>query len=176
MLELKMLGDNILREHSQKIEQIDETLKRQIKEMVKLMTDESGVGLAAPQVGITKRLIVMLDKKDSDDEGKLLILINPEKKKVSKNIVELEEGCLSVQGPNGPVYAFVSRPDSIEVEYMDIKGEKITHNFNGLSARIVQHEMDHLDGILFIDYLPVIKRTMINNKVKKRESLMKKVQ
>ncbi len=173
MLKLKMLGDNVLREHTEKIDKIDDLLIKQIKEMTKIMTDESGVGLAGPQVGLLKKLIVMLDKKDSDDDGKLLVLINPEKKKVSKDLIELEEGCLSVQGPNGPVYAFVTRPESVEVEYTNINGEKISHSFSGLAARIVQHEMDHLDGVLFIDYLPAVKRTMINNKVKKRESCIK---
>ncbi len=173
MLKLRFLGDNVLREHAVPVTDITPEIKSYLDQMVDLMDHEHGVGLAAPQVGLNYRMLVMLDQTD-DKNAKIIKMINPKKVLVSSECIEMEEGCLSVQGTEGPVYADVTRPEEITVSWMDEFGKSHSKKFVGMPARIVQHEMDHLDGILFIDYLSSAKRTMITNKVKKREVMAKK--
>ena len=135
-------------------------------EMVGMMHEQNGVGLAAPQVGVLKRFLVMMEP----DSGKVFKMINPKILTRSENTCVLEEGCLSVLGhDNLPVYANVLRPESVEVEWNNENGELIRAQMSGLPARIVQHETDHLDGVLFIDYLSPVKREMLMRKVRKRK-------
>ena len=130
------------------------------------MRDQNGVGLAAPQVGQLKRFLVMMDP----DTETVFKMINPKIITRSSDTCTMEEGCLSVLGPdNLPVYANVTRPASVDVEWTDENGRSLAAHMSGLPARIVQHETDHLDGILFIDYLSPVRREMLMRKVRKHK-------
>ena len=166
MLQMKLCGDLILREHCDPVDDITPDILQNMDEMVKMMSEQNGVGLAAPQVGITKRFLVMMNP----DSGEVFKMINPRIISRSDNMVVIEEGCLSVLGPDDlPVYANVARPDSVVVEWTNADGKQNTAEMSGIMARIVQHETDHLDGILFIDYLAPAKREMVMRKVRRRK-------
>lgn len=166
MLQMKLCGDLILREHCDPVDDITPDILQNMDEMVKMMSEQNGVGLAAPQVGITKRFLVMMNP----DSGEVFKMINPRIISRSDNMVVIEEGCLSVLGPDDlPVYANVTRPDSVVVEWTNADGKQNTAEMSGIMARIVQHETDHLDGILFIDYLAPAKREMVMRKVRRRK-------
>lgn len=170
MLQMKLCGDLVLREKCEPVVKITAEVLDSLDEMVKMMEDQHGVGLAAPQVGILKRFLVMKCKIGSDKESKVYKIINPELIEKSEDIVEMEEGCLSVLGPdNLPVYSQVKRPKSVVFKWIDEKGTQHSHKLSGYAARIIQHETDHLDGILFIDYLSPIKREIVMSKVRKRK-------
>lgn len=172
-LRIKFCGDPILREKSTPVEKITPDVLNALDEMVKIMDSQSGVGLAAPQVGISQRFLVMKEVEAKGETGIVLKMLNPCIISVSEKNCTIEEGCLSVVDKDGiPVYADVVRPDSLVVEWMDENGKIHSKEFNGFAARIVQHEIDHLDGKLFIDYLSSVKREMIMNKVKKRKDLV----
>ena len=142
----------------------DERLHKLLDDMRQTLIESGGVGLAAPQVGVLSRFLVMMDP-DSETVYKM---INPEIISRSDTQCTMEEGCLSVLGHDGiPVYANVSRPESVVVEWMDENGNKQMAQMSGLPARIVQHETDHLDGKLFIDYLSPLRREMLMRKVRK---------
>jgi peptide deformylase len=166
MLQMKLCGDLILREHCDPVDDITPDILQNMDEMVKMMSEQNGVGLAAPQVGITKRFLVMMNP----DSGEVFKMINPRIISRSDNMVVIEEGCLSVLGPDDlPVYANVTRPDSVVVEWTNTDGKQNTAEMSGIMARIVQHETDHLDGVLFIDYLAPAKREMVMRKVRRRK-------
>ena len=165
MLQMKLCGDLVLREKCSPVSDITSELLSTMDEMVKIMQSQNGVGLAAPQVGITKRFLVMMDP----DTNVIYRMINPEIISRSDETCVMEEGCLSVLGADGlPVYAHVRRPSSVVVEWTDETGAKKTAQMAGTIARIVQHESDHLDGILFVDYLSGVKREMLMRKVNRR--------
>ena len=165
MLQMKLCGDLILREKCAPVSDITPDILSTMDEMIKMMSAQNGVGLAAPQVGITKRFLVMMDP----DTNVIYRMINPEIVSRSDETCVMEEGCLSVLGPdNLPVYSNVRRPESVDVKWTDEKGKLQSAHFSGTPARIVQHETDHLDGILFIDYLSGVKREMLMRKVKRR--------
>lgn len=162
---MKLCGDLVLREKCDAVLDITPELLSTMDEMVKMMSQQNGVGLAAPQVGITKRFLVMMDP----DTNVIYRMINPEIIARSDETCVMEEGCLSVLGPDGlPVYSNVRRPESVDVKWMNEKGEFLQAHMSGTPARIVQHETDHLDGILFIDYLSGVKREMLMRKVNRR--------
>lgn len=166
MLQMKLCGDLVLREKCEVVTNITSDILDVMNEMVKMMQLQNGVGLAAPQVGVLKRFLVMMDP----DTSKIFKMINPKILTHSDETCVLEEGCLSVLGQdNLPVYANVTRPKSVEVEWNDENGDLMRAEMSGLPARIVQHETDHLDGILFIDYLSPVKREMLMRKVRKRK-------
>ncbi len=166
MLQMKLCGDLVLREKCDPVDDITPEILNIMDEMVKMMREQSGVGLAAPQVGVTKRFLVMMEP----DSNKVFKMINPKITSYSEEVVVMEEGCLSVLGPDGlPVYANVTRPATVAVEWMDINGKNCAAEMSGIMARIVQHETDHLDGILFIDRLPSAKREMVMRKVRRRK-------
>ena len=165
MLQMKLCGDLILREKCTPVSDITPELIRTMDEMVNMMKDQNGVGLAAPQVGFKQRFLVMMDPESCE----IYRMINPTILSKSDATCVMEEGCLSVLGPDGlPVYSNVRRPESVEVEWTDENGDKKTAKMTGVPARIVQHETDHLDGILFIDYLSGVKREMVMRKVRRR--------
>ncbi len=139
--EVRKIGDEILRKKSRKIENIDERIKILLDDMVETMQHEKGVGLAAPQVGILKRAIVV----DGDELG-IFKLVNPEII-MYEGIQSDEEGCLSIPGRNG----IVRRPKIVTVRAQNEKGEEVTITGEDLLARAFCHEIDHLDGILFVD-------------------------
>lgn len=166
MLQMKLCGDPILREICAPVEKIDADLLQTLDTMVEMMREQSGVGLAAPQVGITQRFIVMMTPNDE----KIFKMINPRIISRSENTVVMEEGCLSVLGgDNLPVYANVTRPESVTVEWTDENGKQLSAEMSGVPARIVQHETDHLDGKLFIDYLSGARREMVMRKVRRHK-------
>ncbi|MFQ6778326.1 MAG: peptide deformylase [Alphaproteobacteria bacterium] len=165
-LEMKLCGDLALRSKCEPVEDIDTELLSIMDEMVQMMRVQNGVGLAAPQVGILKRFLVMMDP----DTEQIFKMINPEIISFSENKVNLEEGCLSVLGSdNLPVYARVSRPESVIVSWTDENGKKLQAEMHGVPARIVQHETDHLNGVLFVDYLSGVRREMVMRKVRRRK-------
>ncbi|NTT86715.1 peptide deformylase [Tabrizicola fusiformis] len=130
-------------------------------DMLETMYDAPGVGLAAPQVGVTKRLIVMDCIKDGPPEP--VVLINPRVVWASEDVTTYEEGCLSIPDQ----YAEVKRPALVRVEWIALDGTQQEREFSGLWATCVQHEIDHLEGKLFIDYLGPLKRQMITRKMEK---------
>ncbi len=166
MLQMKLCGDLVLREQCSPIYAITSDILGAMDEMVKMMREQNGVGLAAPQVGITKRFLVMMNP----DSGEVFKMINPTITSRSEEVAIIEEGCLSVLGPdNLPVYANVARPANVTIEWTGIDGKRYAAEMGGIMARIAQHETDHLDGILFIDYLPPAKREMVMRKVRRHK-------
>ena len=133
-------------------------------DMLETMYHANGIGLAAIQIGIPKRIIVM-DITKNEDKKKPMYFVNPVIKNKNKDLATYEEGCLSV--PNQ--FAEVDRPATCEVEYLDYNGEIRILNADGLLATCIQHEMDHLEGILFIDYLSKLKKSMIIKKLSKQK-------
>ena len=165
MLQMKLCGDLVLREKCAPVSDITPELLNTMDEMVKMMESQNGVGLAAPQVGITQRFLVMMNP----DTNETYRMINPKIVSKSDETCLMEEGCLSVLGADGlPVYAHVRRPKSVTVEWTNEHGDKQVSEMAGTIARIVQHETDHLDGVLFIDYLSGVKREMLMRKVNRR--------
>ena len=140
---------------------IDDSIKKLCLDMIDTMYKYSGVGLAAPQVGILKRVVVM----DCSDEGEKnpTILINPEVIEISEEDSVFEEGCLSIPD----IREEIKRPSSVRIKFTDIKGVLTEYWFKDLWATCIQHEIDHLNGKLFIDYLGPIKRSFITKKMKK---------
>lgn len=166
MLQMKLCGDLVLREKCSPVDSITPEILKTMDEMVQMMRDQNGVGLAAPQVGVTKRFLVMMEP----DSGNVFKMINPKIISHSKDTVVMEEGCLSVLGPDDlPVYANVTRPAMVTVEWTGADNKQYNAEMSGIMARIVQHETDHLDGVLFIDHLPSAKREMVMRKVRRRK-------
>lgn len=166
MLQMKLCGDLVLREKCEPVDKITPDILATLDEMVGMMHEQNGVGLAAPQVGMLKRFLVMIDP----DSNQVFKMINPKIITRSDDVCTMEEGCLSVLGPDDlPVYSNVSRPKSVVVNWTDEMGREMGAEMSGLPARIVQHETDHLDGILFIDHLSPVRREMVMRKVRKRK-------
>lgn len=166
MLQMKLCGDVILRTVCEPVSEITPELLSTMDEMVQMMRTQNGVGLAAPQVGILSRFLVMMDP----DSETVYRMINPKIVSYDAETCTMEEGCLSVLGNDGlPIYANVSRPAGVVVEWTDETGAQKMAQMTGLPARIVQHETDHLDGKLFVDHLSNVRREMVMRKVKKRK-------
>ena len=157
--------NKILRQVSLPVEKIGKEEQVLMDDMLETMYMAKGIGLAAIQVGVPKRIIVMdIGNRDKDKEP--MYFVNPIIKNKNSEHSTYEEGCLSV--PNQ--FAEVNRPSSCEVEYLDYNGEKKILKTSGLLATCIQHEMDHLEGILFIDYLSKLKKSMIVKKLSKQKS------
>ena len=154
----------ILRQKSEPLEQVDNSIRKLLDEMLQTMYTAPGIGLAAVQVGILKRLIV-IDISKQEEEKKPLFLINPEISFRSKETSIFEEGCLSIPG----YFAEIERPAKCNVKFIDYNGKKKELETEGLLATCVQHEIDHLNGVLFIDYLSKLKKDMIIKKLKKQK-------
>lgn len=142
---------------------MSDDLRSLADDMLKTMYEAPGIGLAAPQVGILQRLIVLDCIKDADDTPRPLVMFNPEVISHSDETNVYEEGCLSIPDQ----FADVTRPSEVEVRWMDRDGAEQSEVFDGLWSTCVQHEIDHLDGKLFIDYLKPLKRQMITRKMVK---------
>ena len=156
--------NKLLRQISKNIEKITEEDQKLMDDMLETMYAANGIGLAAIQIGIPKRIIVMDISKDGNKNP--MFFVNPTIKNKDKEKTTYEEGCLSV--PN--YFAEVDRPKYCEVEYLNYNGENKILKADGLLATCIQHEMDHLEGILFIDYLSKLKKTMIVKKLSKRKN------
>ena len=156
--------NKLLREVSKPVENVGEAEQILMKDMLETMYAANGIGLAAIQIGIPKRIIVMDIDKDPNNK-KPMYFVNPviKEKDLKKSIYE--EGCLSVPDQ----FAEIERPSNCEVEYLDYNGEKKILKAEGLLATCIQHEMDHLEGILFIDYLSKLKKSMIIKKLLKNK-------
>ena len=154
--------DDVLRKKSQNIEKVGQDEKKLIKDLFETMYHHKGIGLAAIQVGIPKRIIV-LDVMQKEDQKKPLCFINPVIKKLSNERSKYEEGCLSI--PN--TFIEIERPKSCIVEYVDMDGKKINMECDGLLSTCIQHEINHLDGKLIIDFLSKLKKDLIIKKLSK---------
>jgi peptide deformylase len=153
-LEVRILGDPVLRQKAGPVAAITPELRRLIADMFDTMYAEEGVGLAAPQVGVSDRIIVV---DPHDDETQPFALINPEILEASKETEKNEEGCLSIPG----VRDMVERSSRVRVRGLSEHGEMREFDAEGLLSRILQHEVDHLDGILFFDRVGPLKRKML---------------
>ncbi len=142
---------------------LSDDLRKLAKDMLETMYDAPGIGLAAPQVGVLSRLIVLDCVKGEDETPRPLVMFNPEVIAASDETSVYEEGCLSIPDQ----YAEVTRPAEVSVRWIDETGAEKSEDFSGLWATCVQHEIDHLDDRLFIDYLSAIKRQMITRKMQK---------
>lgn len=162
ILNIVKYGDPVLTRRADEVTQFDQELRRLVDNMFETMYTAPGVGLAAPQVGVLKRLFIM-DCSPKKDPMHKVVLINP--------VIEFgegeqvgEEGCLSFPG----IYFDVKRPERVVVRAQDIDGTEFRLDIMDLEARCVAHETDHLDGDLFIDYLSPLKRDLVKRKIKKR--------
>ncbi len=145
-LKVHYLGDKVLRQPAKRVARVDESIRQLIREMLQTMYGSDGIGLAAPQVAVQKQAIV-IDCEPDKPENPPLILINPVIKKYSRELCVGQEGCLSIP----EVFLDVKRPQAIEVAYKDEQGRPKKLKANDLLARVIQHEMDHLSGVLFVD-------------------------
>ena len=158
VLKVRKYGDPVLRKRAEPVSDITPQLRRMIEDMFETMYDEVGIGLAAPQVGISLRLMVV-----GDDNGRIpRALVNPVIADRGGEITA-EEGCLSLPG----IFAPVTRSEWVRLEAQDLEGKPVSIRAKGLTARVFQHEMDHLDGVLFIDHLDPMTRDRIKRKIKK---------
>ena len=162
--------NRILREKSLLVDKVDSDLQNLMDDMLETMYAAPGIGLAAIQVGIPKRVIV-LDIAQKNGPRNPIFFINPEIIERSKNNSTYEEGCLSVPGQ----FAEIDRPDKCHIKYLDYHGQPKEIKAEGMLATCIQHEMDHLEGILFIDYLSKLKKSMIVKKLSKQKRAIERI-
>tara|TARA_Y100000590_G_scaffold67058_1_gene72723 strand:+ start:433 stop:957 length:525 start_codon:yes stop_codon:yes gene_type:complete len=162
--------NKILREKSLIVDKVDEELQKLMSDMLETMYAAPGIGLAAIQVGVPKRVIV-IDISQKDGPREPMFFVNPEIISKSDNNSTYEEGCLSVPGQ----FAEIDRPDKCHVKYLDYNGQAKEIKAEGMLATCIQHEMDHLEGILFIDYLSRLKKTMIIKKLSKQKKAIERI-
>jgi peptide deformylase len=159
MLDIYTIGADVLRQNAAPIEKFDDELAALVERMFETMKLGKGVGLAAPQVGLAHRLFVIQIEGD-----KPRVFINPEIVETSLELESFEEGCLSIPG----VYADLDRPAAVRVQAMNERGRRFTLEAEGFLARVVQHELDHLNGVLFTDRLPERSRDRLLKQYEKR--------
>lgn len=165
MLDIITLGDEFLREKTDRIIDFGSEIAVLADAMIDTMRSERGLGLAGPQVGVLKRIFVL----ELPEEGFSRVFINPEIIETSQELSSYEEGCLSIPG----MYSDVIRPARVTVQAQDTKGKPFTINAEGMLARVIQHENDHLHGVLFIDRLDEDRRERVLKAYKKREKRSK---
>jgi len=153
------LGNDVLREQSKKVEKFDDALKEFVDNMFETLRVSNGIGLAAPQVGVSKKLFIVLLEDEEE-----YVFVNPEIIETSADLVPYEEGCLSVPG----VFSDVERPSKVTVYAQDIKGKNFKIEASGILARVIQHENDHLNGKLFIDRVNEEKREVLIHQYEKK--------
>lgn len=156
------LPDPRLRRTAEPVAGVDEDLRKLVADMLETMYDAPGIGLAATQLGVMKRIFVM-DCSDKEDEPEPMVFVNPEIVAASDETETSEEGCLSIPD----VYEEVTRPARVRLRWTDLDGEVREQDFEDRPAVCVQHELDHLNGRLFIDHLGTVRRTMIANRMRK---------
>ncbi len=162
LLPIRMLGDRVLRRRADEVEEVDDEVRRLIDDMFETMRHAEGVGLAAPQVGVSRRVIVV----DVHEEATpAFAMINPRLVESARDTERVEEGCLSMPG----LQAVVERPARVTVEGLDRDGSPLTVSGGELLGRCLQHEIDHLDGVLFIDRVGPLKRSMLLRQWRKRD-------
>ena len=164
--EIRTFPDPVLRKKAQPVEEIDGEINSLVEDMIETMHDAPGVGLAAPQVGVSLQVFVA-DTSAGEDPDAIIVLINPELVS-SSDTTTLEEGCLSVPG----VMSEVKRADKVVIRGFNLRGEQVEIEAEGLLARVFQHEMDHLNGSLYWDTLGKIKRELLKKDYRKIMSEM----
>jgi len=161
--EILVVPNPVLKQVSQPVEKVDDELRALMDDMLETMYDAPGIGLAAIQIGVPKRVIVM-DLAGPDEEKAPRYFVNPEILWRSEDTAPYEEGCLSIP----EIYDEVERPARVKLKYLNYQGEEVIEDADGLFAVCIQHEMDHLEGVLFIDHLSRLKRDRAVAKVKKQ--------
>ena len=162
--------DPFLRQKSVHVEEVNDEIRFLMDDMIESMYEAPGIGLAAIQIGVPKRVIV-IDLSKNDEKKNPMYFVNPELITKSNKDASYEEGCLSV--PNQ--FAEISRPDTCKIKYLDYNGDQKILEAKGLLATCIQHEMDHLEGILFIDYLSKLKKSMIIKKLSKQKKTLERI-
>jgi peptide deformylase len=169
LLSLHLLGSPVLRQHSPDVKTVDDEVRRLVEDMFETMDAAKGIGLAANQVGVSRRVAVV------DVDGDRFAMINPRIVETEGRDVA-EEGCLSIPD----IYGDVTRPDRVVIEALDAAGNRYRKEATGLKARAIQHEIDHLDGILFLDHLSLVKRQVLQARYRREHkddtSYIKEVQ
>lgn len=160
LLPIRIYGDPVLRRVAEPVGEITPEIRTLVADMIETMYAEPGVGLAAPQVGVSLRLIV-IDPTAGDEKGKAFAMLNPVVTLSGEQVV-MDEGCLSVPD----IRADVTRPERISVVYTTLDGEPATLEADDMVARIVQHEYDHLDGILFVDKISPVRRHLLRKELR----------
>lgn len=160
-MEIKKYGQECLKKKALPVKEINAEIRKLVQDMIETMHEAKGVGLAANQVGILLRIIVV-DTSEVDPRTNLMALINPEILK-AEGLEEMEEGCLSLPG----VCIKIKRPKKITVKSLNIKGEPILTEVNGLCARAIQHEIDHLNGRVLLDYISVWQKWRLQKSLRK---------
>ena len=160
--EILIEPNKLLRQVSESVEKVGDEERTLMNDMLDTMYAAPGIGLAAIQIGVPKRIIVMDISRD-ENKKEPMYFVNPIIKNKNEEKAKYEEGCLSVPDQ----FAEIERPNTCEVEYLDYEGKKKLLKADGLLATCIQHEMDHLEGILFIDYLSKLKKSMIIKKLSK---------
>ena len=168
--EILVLPDPLLRKISEPISEVNSEIKKLMDDMLETMYAAPGIGLAAVQIGVLKRVIVIDLSKEGEKKNPLFI-VNPKITFKSKELLSYEEGCLSI--PNQ--FAEVKRPKFCKVSFLDYGGNQKEINAEGLLATCIQHEIDHLNGILFIDHLSKLKKDLIMKKTKKQKKEIDRV-
>lgn len=162
------IPDPVLKQTAQEVGQMNSDIQKQMDKMLATMYDAPGIGLAANQVGLLNRVLVMdLARKDEGEEPAPICMANPQIIYESEEKSVMQEGCLSIPQQ----YADVERPAIVRVKYLDYNGKEAELEAEGLLSHCVQHEIDHLNGVLFIDYLSSLKRNMIVKKVEKLKKM-----
>ena len=159
-----------LRQKSQPVDKVDNSIRKLMDDMLETMYNAPGIGLAAIQIGVPKRIIV-LDISKNPEKKEPMYFVNPEIVSASKDDATYEEGCLSVPGQ----FAEIDRPDKCHIKYLDYNGSAKELKAEGLLATCIQHEIDHLEGILFIDYLSKLKKSMIMKKLSKQKKELERI-
>ena len=162
--------DPILRQISQPVETVGIEEQQLMDDMLQTMLDVPGIGLAAIQIGVPRRVIVLNISQEKNKKNPMYF-VNPVIKNKSNELSRYEEGCLSLKN----VFVEVDRPNKCEVEYLDYNGEKKNIKCDGLLATCIQHEVDHLNGVLMVDYLSKLKKTMIIKKLFKQKSKAERI-
>jgi peptide deformylase len=158
VLKVRKYGDPVLRRRAAPVREITPEIRRTVEDMIETMYDEVGIGLAAPQVGVSLRLMVV----GHDGGREARAIVNPVIAEQGGEVTA-EEGCLSLPG----IFASVTRAEWVRLEGQDLEGQPVSIKARGLAARVFQHEMDHLDGVLFIDRLDAMTRDRIKRRIKK---------
>ena len=164
VLPILKIPDPVLRKKAKPVERVDAELRRLVDDMLATMYEAPGIGLAAPQVGVLRRLIVMDPTKDEAPKSPIL-MVNPDILERSEEMRVHDEGCLSIPD----FTAEIERPAKTRVSYIDLQGKKQEAKLEGIWSTLVQHEIDHLNGVLFIDYLSRLKREMVVRKFTKQK-------
>jgi peptide deformylase len=161
MLHIRTWGDPVLKTRAREVTEVTDEIRQLARDMFETMQAENGVGLAANQVGATWRVFVAELRDGENPLPRRYTLINPKLTRLSREIETAEEGCLSFPGIFGPV----ERAREVTVEGLDLKGQPITLQASGLLARACQHELDHLDGVVFVERMKLVQRLLLNRQL-----------